>query len=129
MKIEHVAFQVPEPVALADWYVDHLGLRVARSTEGPGWARFLADDTDAVMVEVYRNPNVAVPDYRAIDPLMLHLAFQTDDVSGTRERLMAAGATPVGDVVVSDVGDHLAMLRDPWGLAIQLVHRRDPMIR
>ena len=129
MKIEHVAYQVPEPVALADWYVEHLGLRVARSTEGPGWARFLADDSDAVMVEVYRNPNVAVPDYHAIDPLMLHLAFQTDDVTGTRDRLMAAGATPVGDVVVSDAGDHLAMLRDPWGLAIQLVRRRDPMIR
>lgn len=129
MKIEHVAFQVPEPVALADWYVAQLGLRVARSTEGPGWARFLADDSDAVMVEVYRNPNVAVPDYRAVDPLVLHLAFQTDDVAVTRERLMAAGATPVGDVVVSDVGDHLAMLRDPWGLAIQLVRRRDPMIR
>jgi glyoxylase I family protein len=128
MKIEHVAYQVPDPVALADWYVEHLGLRIKRATGGPGHARFLADDTDAVMVEVYNNPRVAMPDYRAIDPLMLHLAFRTDDVAAARERLLAAGATPEGEVVVSEGGDHLAMLRDPWGLAIQLVRRRDPMI-
>ena len=128
MKIEHVAYQVPDPAALADWYVEHLGLRVKRATDGTGYARFLADDNDAVMIEVYNNPRVAVPDYRAIDPLMLHLAFRTDEVAATRERLLAAGATPEGDVVVSDGGDHLAMLRDPWGLAVQLVRRRDPMI-
>jgi glyoxylase I family protein len=128
MKIEHVAYQVPDPVALADWYVEHLGLRVKRSTEGPGYARFLADDRDAVMIEVYNNPRVATPDYRAIDPLTLHLAFCTDDVPATRERLLAAGASAEGEVVVSEGGDHLAMLRDPWGLAIQLVRRRDPMI-
>jgi glyoxylase I family protein len=128
MKIEHVAYQVPDPVALADWYVEHLGLRIKRATDGPGHARFLADDTDAVMVEVYNNPSVAMPDYRVIDPLMLHLAFRADDVAATRERLLAAGATAEGEVVVSEGGDHLAMLRDPWGLAIQLVRRRDPMI-
>lgn len=129
MKIEHVAYQVPDPVALADWYVEHLGLRVKRSQATAPFARFLADDGDAVMIEVYHNPRVPMPDYRSIDPLMLHLAFRVDDVPGTRERLLTAGATAEGDVVVSDGGDHLAMLRDPWGLAIQLVRRRDPMIR
>ncbi len=128
MKIEHVAYQVPDPVALADWYVEHLGMRVKRATSAPAFARFLADDGDAVMIEVYNNPLVDVPDYRTLDPLKLHLAFRTDDVAATRGRLMAAGATPEGDVVVSGAGDHLAMLRDPWGLAIQLVWRRDPMI-
>lgn len=128
MKIEHVAYQVPDPVALADWYVEHLGLTVKRSTAGPPFARFLGDDGGAVMVEVYNNPKVPMPDYRAIDPLVLHLAFVTDDVAATRERLIVAGATPVGEAVVADNGDHLAMLRDPWGLAIQLVRRREPML-
>jgi catechol 2,3-dioxygenase-like lactoylglutathione lyase family enzyme len=128
VKIEHVAFQVPDPVALADWYVEHLGLRIKRSTGAPGHARFLADDGDAVMIEVYNNPAVSTPDYRVADPLVLHLAFHVADVATTRERLLAAGATADGEVVVSDAGDHLAMLRDPWGLAIQLVRRRNPMI-
>lgn len=128
MKIEHVAYQVPDPVALADWYVEHLGLRVMRTSGAPGFARFLADDGDAVMIEVYNNPHVPMPDYRATDPLTSHLAFHVDDVEATRERLIEAGATPEGQVIVSPVGDHLAMLRDPWGLALQLVRRAEPML-
>lgn len=128
MKIEHVAWQVPDPVALARWYVAHLGLRVKRASAGPPFARFLADDGDHVMIEVYNNPAVPMPDYRSIDPLVQHLAFQVDDVAATRARLIEAGATAEGEVVVSEAGDHLAMLRDPWGLAVQLVRRQEPML-
>jgi hypothetical protein len=41
---------------------------------------------------------------------------------------LAAGATAEGEVTTTDAGDHLAMLRDPWGFPVQLVYRRDPMI-
>jgi hypothetical protein len=41
---------------------------------------------------------------------------------------MGAGATPVGDVQSNDAGDVVAMLRDPWGIAVQLVRRRAAMI-
>ena len=58
----------------------------------------------------------------------IHLAFKTDDVSGTRARLLAAGATPEGEVTVSPTGDELAMLRDPWGLPLQFLKRKVPMI-
>lgn len=128
MKIEHVAYQVQDPVALADWYVAHLGMTVKRAQDAAPFARFLADEGDTVMIEVYNNPVVAQPDYRAINPLMLHLAFRTDDVAATRARLLAAGATAEGDVTVAANGDELAMLRDPWGLAVQLVRRAQPMI-
>jgi len=80
------------------------------------------------MLEFYNNPKAAVPDYRAIDPLMLHVAFLTADVPGTRARLMAAGATPEGDAQVTPAGDHVAMLRDPWALAVQLIQRKSSMI-
>jgi len=128
VKIEHTAFQVADPVALAAWYVNHLGLTVKRAQSEAPFGHFLADDGDAVMLEFYNNPRLPVPDYRAMDPLLLHIALRADDVAGTRARLMAAGATPVGDVQHTDAGDTVAMLRDPWGLAVQLVHRRDAMI-
>jgi glyoxylase I family protein len=128
MKIEHVAYQVAEPVAVAAWWVAHLGLTIKRAQSASPFGHFLADSGDHVMVEIYFNPAVPLPDYHAIDPLVAHLAFATDDVAATRARLMAAGATPVGEVQTSPAGDDLAMLRDPWGFAVQLVRRAQPMI-
>lgn len=128
MKIEHAAYQVEHPVQVAEWYVAHLGLTVKRSQRERPWGYFLADDGDAVMLEIYNNPKASVPDYRHMDPLLLHIAFRTDDVAAARQRLIAAGATAVGDISKNDVGDELAMLRDPWGLAIQLVRRTTDMI-
>jgi uncharacterized glyoxalase superfamily protein PhnB len=52
-----------------------------------------------------------------------------DDVKSIREKLITAGATPVGEVTITSSGDELAMLRDPWGVAIQFVKRVKPMLR
>jgi catechol 2,3-dioxygenase-like lactoylglutathione lyase family enzyme len=128
MKIEHAAYQVGDPVRVADWYVRHLGMTLKRAQDVAPFGRFLADDGDSVMLEFYYNPAVALPDYANIDPLVLHLAFTTDEIATTRERLIAAGATAVGDITTSPLGDRLAMLRDPWGFAVQLVTRAAPMI-
>jgi glyoxylase I family protein len=128
MKIEHVAYQVQDPAAAARWYVQHLGMTIKRAQPERPFMHFLADDGGAVLLEFYNNPRVPVPDYRTIDPLLLHLAFYTDSVHETRRRLLAAGATAEGDVQVTPAGDTLAMLRDPWGLPIQLAHRSTPMI-
>ena len=128
MKIEHTAYQVDDPVALSRWYVDHLGLQIKRAQSLAPFGYFLADDGGTVMLEFYRQAHLPVPDYRSMDPLLLHLAFLADDVKAERARLLAAGATPEGDVIRNDAGDEVAMLRDPWGLSIQLIKRADPMI-
>jgi len=128
MKIEHAAWQVQDPAAAAAWYVEHLGMHVVREGGPPAHASFLADASSSVLVEIYNNPKVDVPDYRAMDPLHLHLAFVSADVPGDRARLLAAGATAVGEVETTPAGDVLAMLRDPWGFAIQLADRSEPML-
>jgi glyoxylase I family protein len=128
MDIEHIGYQVPDPVAAAKWYVENLGLRIARSFGEPSFAQFLADSSGHVMIEIYNNPAAAMPDYRATDPLVLHLALECQDVEGVRSRLLAAGAAAEGDVVRAPTGDILAMLRDPWGFPIQLARRAVPMI-
>ena len=128
MKIEHVAFNVADPVAMAHWYETHLAMRAVRSTGAPTHTRFLADASGQMLIEVYCHPKASVPDYRQIDPLILHLAFAADDVQATRARLLQAGCTAEGETTTTDSGDHLAMLRDPWGLAIQIVKRRTPML-
>lgn len=128
MKIEHFASNVADPVAIADWYVEHLGLRIMQATGEPVHARFLADDGGAVMLEVYRNDNAEVPDFASMDPLAMHLAFVSSNVDADCQRLADAGATVVEVPFTSPSGDRLAMLRDPWGLALQLVARGAPMI-
>jgi catechol 2,3-dioxygenase-like lactoylglutathione lyase family enzyme len=127
MTIEHVAFPAQDPVAVAGWYVENLGLRVLRQIGAPTYTHFLADDNDTV-IEIYNNPLVAVPDYVTMHPLLLHVAFNVDDIAATRDRLLAAGCTAFNEIEVTPVGDTLAMLRDPWGLALQLVKRHTPMI-
>jgi catechol 2,3-dioxygenase-like lactoylglutathione lyase family enzyme len=122
MKLEHVSLLVTDPVAMAAWYEAHLGMRVVRKGDAPGHARFVADDRGASILELYAGA-LPVPDYAAMDPTLLHVAFAADDVTGTRARLLAAGAVPLGEVIRTPTGDEFAMLRDPWGLALQLVRR------
>ena len=127
MKIEHAAWTVADPPALADWYCRNLGMSIVRNVGGVAQTHFLADATGRVLLEVYHNPKVSVPDYRRMDPLILHLAFAVDDVDRERTRLIAAGATAEGDAMTTPAGDRMAMLRDPWGFPIQLVKRAQAM--
>ena len=127
MKIEHMAFNVSDALAMSRWYVEHLGFSVKRGSVEPPYAHFLADDSGTMMLELYSNPSVPVLPYAEQQPMSLHLAFVSDDVPAEVSRLVAAGAQLVGEVQISPTGDHLAMLRDPWGFCIQFVKRAEPM--
>jgi len=127
ISIEHVAFNVVDPVAMARWYIEHLEMRVVRTSGPPTQAHFLVDAAGHSMIEIYCNAKAPVPEYPKLDPLVLHLAFAVDDVRATCARLLQAGATAEGEVTTIPSGDDLAMLRDPWGFAIQLVKRAIPM--
>ncbi len=128
VRLEHVALNVADPAKMAQWYVDNLGMKVMREGPPPVNMRFIADSDGNMMLELYHNPPDAVPNYASMDPLLLHVAFMVEDVEAVRQKLIAAGATPVDEVTVTPAGDKLAMLRDPWGLAIQFVRRADPML-
>jgi catechol 2,3-dioxygenase-like lactoylglutathione lyase family enzyme len=123
MKLEHIALNVPDPVNAAKWYVENLGMKIVRAADKSPYIHFLADNEGPVMIEMYNNPEAAVPDYLSQSPLTLHIAFAVEDMEETRTGLLAAGATAEGDVVRRANGDQLAMLRDPWGVSLQLVKR------
>jgi glyoxylase I family protein len=127
MKLEHIALNVSDPRAAAAWYQKHLGMTVARKIDAPPHTHFLADSAGAVMLEIYNNPPGDVPPYSKMNPLLLHVAFTSADPAADKIRLLAAGATFVEDVNMAD-GSFLVMLRDPWGLALQLCRRAKPML-
>jgi glyoxylase I family protein len=127
MKLEHFALNVEDPRAMAAWYVQHLGMRAVRQMKDAPFTTFLADDSGRIMVEIYLNPADDVPPYRTMNPLLVHLAFVSENPAEDKERLCAAGASQVTDQTLED-GSHLVMLRDPWGLALQLCKRGTPML-
>jgi hypothetical protein len=125
MKFEHFALNVPEVLAQARWLTANLGFTVARQQDVPPHMTFLADETGRVIVELYTNPADAVPDYKAQHPLRFHLALVAKDAGAERARLEQAGATVFSDDTLPD-GSRLVMLRDPWGLPLQLCQRAKP---
>ncbi len=128
IRLEHVAINVENPVEMAKWYCENLGMKIVRKGPSPVNMHFISDAGGNMMLELYHNPPDAVPDYTSMDPLTLHIAFMVDDVEGTCRKLVAAGATVANEITVTDSGDKLAMLRDPWGVPIQFLRRAEPML-
>lgn len=127
MKLEHLALNVTDPVAMAAWYEEHLGLKIVRKIEAAPYTHFLSESGGTMMLEIYNNPADQVPSYAEMDPLLIHVAFVSADPGADKAALVAAGATVVNDQHLDD-GSHLVMMRDPWGLAIQLCKRGIPML-
>ena len=126
MKFEHFALNVPDATAMAAWYVEHLNMNIVRAIQGAPHTHFLADATGRVVMEIYTNPAAPIPDYANQDPLCLHVAFAVEDAAATRDMLIASGATLVVNQTLDD-DSLLVMLRDPWGVALQLCQRAVPM--
>jgi|TARA_B110000438_G_scaffold23222_1_gene21227 catechol 2,3-dioxygenase-like lactoylglutathione lyase family enzyme len=127
MKLEHVALNVSDPIAMAKWYCEHIGLSIVRSSEEAPFAHFLTDESRDSMIEIYCNPPDAVPDYASLDPLVVHLAFTSEDPIADKARLEKAGATFALETR-TNTGGHLVMIRDPWGLCVQLCKRGSKML-
>jgi catechol 2,3-dioxygenase-like lactoylglutathione lyase family enzyme len=128
MKMEHVALNVSDPVAMAAWYKEHLGFEIAKSLTTPPYTTFLRESSGTMMIEIYCNPPDQVPSYFEMNPLQLHLAFVSEDPEADKSRLLSAGATLANDAHLPD-GSHLITLRDPWGLAIQLCKRSTLLLK
>jgi len=127
MKFEHFALNVSNPKAMSLWYEEHLGLKVKKKMADPPYMTFLADDSGTVMLEIYTNPKGETLEFSKLHPLAVHLALVSEDPAGDKARLCTAGAVEISDDFLPD-GSHLVMLRDPWGVCLQLCKRAVPML-
>jgi glyoxylase I family protein len=128
MNIEHFALNVRDPVKMAKWYVEHIGMKIVKQRDHAPFTTFLADSAGNVMLELYCNPENEVPDYPNMNPLIVHIAFSDDNPGATKTKLIAAGATCHEEVDLPD-GSRLVMMRDPWGVAIQFCKRSAAKVR
>lgn len=128
MRIEHIAINVEDPLAMAKWYCENLEMKIVRQGPPPVNAHFLSDSGGNVLLEIYHNPPDTVPDYASMDPLLFHIAFVADDIKKICRKLVSAGATIVSDLSTTPAGDEFAIVRDPWGVSIQFIKRAEPML-
>ncbi|HLA43527.1 MAG TPA: VOC family protein [Aggregatilineales bacterium] len=129
MKIEHMALNVSSAAEHVKWYVDHLGMQVVRKMNDPNQTHFLADEAGQTVIELYSNPAMPVLDYAAMNALTFHIAFVVENIKEDFSRLAAAGASVDSEIRENAAGDLLAMLRDPWGIPIQLVQRHHALLQ
>jgi catechol 2,3-dioxygenase-like lactoylglutathione lyase family enzyme len=127
MRFEHIAINVADARKVVDWYVKNLDLVVMRQMSEAPYTTFLTDKDHNMMFEFYQQP-VAVADLGGIAPFSFHIAFLVDDMDAWRNRWIDAGGTAEGDVATTPAGDKLAFVRDPWGLTLQLVMRKEAML-
>jgi glyoxylase I family protein len=128
MIFEHFALNVSSPVEMAKWYVDNLEMKIVRSIEKSPFTRFLADKTGRIVLEIYSNNSAKIPDYKSANPLEFHFAFMVEDTTSLKNKLLKVGATLEEDLKLDD-GSNLVMLRDPFGVPVQLCKRGNPMMR
>jgi len=124
-RFEHFALNVADMDAVADWYEANLGLKKVRYDAGV--KTFLADNTGTVIMELYSNPNAPAFDLPDVNWLTLHVAYVVDDIDAAQEALLKAGAT-IEDPKRLNMEDWMVMLRDPFGLPLQLLKRAKSLL-
>ena len=122
MIFEHVALNVKNIKDIKDWYVANVGLKVvSEQTEAP-FMTFFEDSSGRVILELYHRPDEEITDFKTKHPLTFHMAFVSKNAEKDKIRLLDKGASLVEEITKED-GSHLVMLRDPWGMPLQLCHR------
>ncbi|MFH6602709.1 VOC family protein [Maribacter algicola] len=122
MIFEHFALNVMNVDQVVAWYIENLGLKVAVRENEPPFMTFLADSSDRVIMELYHRPDESITDFANQHPLTFHVAFISENAQEDRVRLEKQGASFFEEVKKED-GSHLVMLRDPWGMPLQLCQR------
>lgn len=123
MEFEHFALNVTEPLKIADWYVEHLDMKIVFQKQESPFMTFLADNTGRIVVEFYSNSEAQIPNYFEKHQFEFHFAFKIENTEEEKNRLLAAGCSFIEEFKPED-GTHIAMLRDPWGLCLQLCQRK-----
>ncbi|WP_339655732.1 VOC family protein [uncultured Maribacter sp.] len=122
MTFEHFALNVVDINGVVNWYCTHLGLTIANQQKESPFMTFLADSTGRVVIEFYKREDELAEDYRNKHPLTFHVAFVSENADEDKKRLLNAGASYFEEILKED-GSHLVMLRDPWGMPLQLCQR------
>lgn len=124
MGVEHIGLSVPAPRSMAEWYCRHLGFRHIRGggSDSEGVA-FIVDDAGETVLEIFKLHDVDALPLRDLAPIQLHVAIDCKTPYDTAMALVQYGAEFVGEAPRNAYPGEKYLIRDPWGLVIQLLDR------
>ncbi|GAB4008125.1 VOC family protein [Glycomyces albus] len=113
-RLQAVALDCPDPVALAEFYAALLGGRVETDSEDPDWVEvhgFEGTPLAFQRAEDYRPPRW--PGQEA--PQQAHLDFDVDDIEADERRVLELGATVLERTDQVRPGANWRVYADPAG--------------
>jgi glyoxylase I family protein len=121
--IEHIGFVINNPWAAADWYQLNLSYTILRKA-GDNSVAFIQEPVTGLILELIGSGDIRPIDKDLSHPLQVHIAIKSDDLDKDKKKLMAAGASFVMDCRTDDPDARVCVLKDPFGLYLQIAQRR-----
>lgn len=123
--IEHTAISSPNPQALAEWYVAHLGFHINYTYAGN---YFVKAPNDTMLEIIPADRPLAAPQVPANnkDGGIRHLAIANDDFDAAYALLKSQGVVFVGEPFENQ-GNRLVFFNDLDGNLLHLIQRENPL--
>lgn len=122
-RFEHLAINVENPKAVADWYVKYLGLEIVSASNK---MIFVRDAGSHFMFELYNKPE-AKGSFASLSHASAHVAFAVDDAEALSTKMVEGGAK-ILKAFTNPIGDTVINMRDPWGNMLQVIQRLKPKL-
>ena len=119
--LEHTAIASPDPLQLAEWYVQHLGFRINFEYAG----NYFVKAADGSMLEIIPSEGERLPQ-KLTDPGIRHLAIAVDDFDACHAQLKDSGVSFLTEVL-NKQGNRLVFFTDRDGNILHLIHREKPL--
>jgi catechol 2,3-dioxygenase-like lactoylglutathione lyase family enzyme len=126
INFEHIALLLPDAEKATEWYCSNLDMKIVNKGTG---SIFVTDKAKNIMFEFLINHGVKPLNFKEINALSMHIAFHVRDAEKLKKKLVESGASIESELTTTDSGDKIMILRDPWGVPLQFVERKNPMLR
>jgi glyoxylase I family protein len=122
--IEHVAIASPDPLRLAQWYVEHLEFVI--NYQSAHSKTVFVKAADGSMIEIIESAPDTVPAESMNAAGLRHVALTVADFPSVHARLKEKGVRFLTDAQTTN-GNSLAFFTDPDGNILHLLHRETPL--
>ena len=122
--IEHTAIASPDPMKLAQWYVDHLDFAINYRPAGSRTVFIRAHDGS--MIEIIESNSTPRPPQAMQDPGLRHLAIAVSDFDASLAHLQSKSVTFL-TAPEKHGGNSLVFFTDCDGNILHLLHREHPL--